>query len=406
MLGLTPRSAPIRVMMIGPYPTSPAKFDGGVAAALMYLSHALVVDPAIDLVGVRIAVARHDTESSEKFGWPLVDLPLGRMSLSTLYRRQKSRLRDLVARFRPDVVHAHGADVAGYIAVGCGVPAAVTVHGLLAECAMYQTSIRSRVRGLAAAWLTERHTVRRARHLVAISPYVVRHYGAAIGGVVHEIPNAVSSRFFDVNRKPQSGRLLYAGRISNGKGILELLRAVARTPNVVRLVLAGAAPDRNYLRTVRDEAARLNLLDRVEFAGLLDESALLREFGVAEALVLPSFQETAPMVVQEAMAAGLPVIASDVGGVPYQLEHNVTGWLCKPGSVDELATLIAGLAMDGAAAARIGAAAKAVASERYLASAVARATVSVYRSMLSSTRPGRSSSTKAVMSPGIWTDAS
>jgi glycosyltransferase involved in cell wall biosynthesis len=176
---------------------------------------------------------------------------------------------------------------------------------------------------------------------------------------------------------------LYAGRISNGKGILELLNAVSRNQKIVRLVLAGAAPDPSYLNRVRGEAVKLKLLERVDFAGLLDESALLREFSLAEALVLPSFQETAPMVVQQAMAAGLPVIASKVGGIPYQLEHDITGWLFEPGNVDQLAELIARLGKDAESVCRIGDAAKAVALERYPASAVAGATMSVYRSMLS-----------------------
>jgi glycosyltransferase involved in cell wall biosynthesis len=375
--------APIRVMMIGPYPVSPDRIDGGVASALMYLSQALAAEPSIELIGVRIAKVDDGAGSRGGFGWPVENLPLGRMALSTFYRRQRSRLRDLLRRFRPDVVHAQSTDIAGYLAVGCGVPAVVTVHGLLAECARLQTNFQSRARALLAARLTERHTVRRARHLIAISPYVTRYYEGIIGGLVHDIPNPVSSGFFNVARSPERGRLLYAGRISNGKGILELLQAVARNEDVARLVLAGAAPDPTYLERVLAEVARLNLSGRVEFAGLLDEAALLREFSLAKALVLPSFQETAPMVVQQAMAAGLPVIASRVGGIPFQLEHDITGWLFEPGNVDQLAELIARLGKDAGSVRRVGETAKAVALGRYPASAVARATISVYRGMLS-----------------------
>jgi glycosyltransferase involved in cell wall biosynthesis len=373
----------IRVMMIGPYPTSPDRIDGGVASALLYLSQALSDEPSIDLVGVRIAKGHTDASSVEGFGWPVTDLPLGRMSLSTFYRRQRNQLRDLLKRFRPDIVHAQGADIAGYLAVGCGLPAVVTVHGLLAECAKFQTNVRSRMRAALAARLTERHTVRRARHLISISPYVTSYYEGKIDGLVHHIPNPVSSNFFRVERKPERGRLLYAGRVSNGKGIIELLQSVARNKDINRLILAGAAPDPPYLKRVYDEAAQLNLLDRVTFAGLLDEPALLREFGLAEALVLPSFQETAPMVVQQAMAAGLPVIASKVGGIPYQLEHDITGWLFEPGNVDQLAELIARLGKDADSVRRVGEAAKAVALDRYPAGSVASATISVYRRMLS-----------------------
>lgn len=380
------RSAPMRVMMIGPYPESPDRIDGGVAAALMYLSRALAHDPAVELIGVRVANGHGAGDAGKGFGWPVVDLPLGRMSLSTLYRRQRDRLRKLLNQYEPNVVHAQSADIAGYLAVESGVPTVVTVHGLLMECAKLQTDLKSRVRAMLAAWLTERRTVRRARHLIAISPYVTNYYGGDIGGQVYDIPNPVSSGFFDVVRRPERGRLLFAGRIANGKGIFELLRAIARNTDIEKLVLAGAAPDTVYSQEVSDEASRLGLLDRVQFTGLLDETALLQEFALAEALVLPSFQETAPMVVQQAMAAALPVIASRVGGIPYQIEHDITGWLFDPGNVDQLAELIGQLGKNTERVRRVGTAAKAVALERYPARAVAAATVAVYRRMLSPAR--------------------
>lgn len=385
MTGSRTQSARMRVMMIGPYPESPDRIDGGVAASLMYLSRALLSEPSVELVGVRISTGQGTKVPGGGFGWPVVDLPLGRMSLSTLYRRQKLRLAELLRQFRPDIVHAQSADVAGYLAVDCGVPAVVTVHGLLMECAKLQTNARSRVRAMLAAWLTERRTVRRARHLIAISPYVTQYYEGSIGGQVYDIPNAIASGFFGVIRRPERGRLLYAGRIANGKGIIELLQAVARNEDIRQLVLAGTAPDPAYHQVVSGEVARLGLSRRVRFAGLLDESALLQEFGLAQALVLPSFQETAPMVVQQAMAAGLPVIASRVGGVPYQIEHDITGWLFEPGNVDQLAELIEQLGKNAKLVQRIEAAARTVALDRYPANAVARATVAVYRKVLSST---------------------
>ncbi len=157
-----------------------------------------------------------------------------------------------------------------------------------------------------------------------------------------------------------------------------------------KVVLAGAAPDKSYENLVRMESARLGLSNIVVFAGLLDEASLQAEFSRAEALLLPSYQETAPMVVQQAMAAGLAVIASKVGGIPYQIQHDATGLLFEPGNVDELAELLRRLASDSSLAPRLGTAARELASARYDANEVARATLSVYESVLSSSaRIGR-----------------
>jgi glycosyltransferase involved in cell wall biosynthesis len=177
--------------------------------------------------------------------------------------------------------------------------------------------------------------------------------------------------------------LLFAGRIAKGKGPHDLVHAIARIPDKFgRLILAGATPDPAFERGLRADVERLGLAGRVEFAGLLDEPALLQEFARAEALVLPSYQETAPMVVQQAMAAGLAVVASRVGGIPQQVEHDANGLLFDAGDVAALASLLARLHDEPGLASRLANAGRAVAEERYDASSVAAATRMVYEEVI------------------------
>jgi glycosyltransferase involved in cell wall biosynthesis len=301
------------------------------------------------------------------------------MALTKLFLPQRRRLRELLRRYRPEVVHAQGADIAGLLAVKCGHPSVVTAHGMLAECARLQTDRVNRLRATVAAAVTERPTIRRARDLISISPYVTQHYHGEINGRVHDLPNAVGNAYFEVARRPERGRFLYAGRIANGKGLAELVRAAARrSSGVDTLVLAGATPDRKYEDQLRDEIRALGLSDRVRLTGLLSERELLEEFATAEALVLPSHQETAPMVVQQAMAAGLPVIATRVGGIPHQIEHENSGLLFEPGDEAALAALLARVAGDSTLAGRLGDAARLTALSRFRAAAVAAGTVNVY----------------------------
>jgi glycosyltransferase involved in cell wall biosynthesis len=378
------KSRPMRVLMIGPYPRSPERINGGVAAALMYLSEALNASGRVELIGVRIAKDERDAVESAAYRWRMVDLPLGSFSLTTFYRRQIEEFRRLVQTEGPDVVHAHGVDVAGYVAVRCGKPAIVTVHGLLAECARFQTSMTPRIRARLAAAVTERSTVRRSDTLIAISPFVTQYYSGLISGKVHHVPNAIADKFFDVARRPKPGRFLYAGRIANGKGLVELLTAFAesRGPGW-SLSLAGATPDPGYEAMLRATARRLGVEGSIRFTGLLSEAALIAEFGSAQALVLPSHQETAPMVIQQAMAAGLPVIATGVGGIPYQLEHGRTGLLCNPGDSRALGALLRMASQEAGLMHEMGRAAREEAARRFRASEVASATVGVYESSLS-----------------------
>lgn len=373
----------MRVLMLGQFPPSPSRIDGGVAAAMTYLCQALIQLQDVELIGVRLAPGSPGRREEGAFAWPVSNLPLDRFSVSTLFWRQKREFKAIIDRCKPDIVHAQGADAAGLIAVDCGVPAVVTVHGVLGECANYQTNPLVRARARFSNFLTERPTLRKATDIIAISPYVVRHYGEEIRGRVHAIPNAVAPSFFNVRRAPERGRFLFAGRISKLKGVLELVQAVAACRNSVRcLVLAGATADPIYEAQVRRSVSQAGLDDCVRFAGLLDEPALLEEFASAEALVLPSYQETAPMVVQQAMAAGLPVIASRVGGVPYQIRDDETGLLVEPGDTGELARALSRFDEDPTLGARLGAAARVSASVSYESGAVARATYEVYGDML------------------------
>jgi glycosyltransferase involved in cell wall biosynthesis len=246
-----------------------------------------------------------------------------------------------------------------------------------------RTNPIARFREYAQARITEQFVVERAPHVVAISPYVARHYKGRMGGVIHEIPNAVAPAFFTLRRRPQPRRLLFAGRLSRGKGVLDLVRVVASAlPARHTLVLAGSCPDPFFDSQLRSTISDLKCGDRVELAGLLDEQELIGEFSRASALVLPSYQETAPMVIQQAMASGLPVVATRVGGIPDLIEHDVSGLLYHPGDLGALASSLGRLDAEAGLAERLAFAAREKACLSFTAEAIASATLSVYQGIL------------------------
>jgi glycosyltransferase involved in cell wall biosynthesis len=370
-------------MIVGPFPLTRARIDGGVAAATYYLAQAMASEPGVELVGVRVVGGAVCLNQAENLGWPIVDIGLGRFSASTLFSRQLHQFESVIRSVRPDIIHAQGADVAGYLAVRSGHPAIITVHGILSECAKYRTSPVRRIRELLQAGITEQLVIGRARHVIAISPYVARYYRDRLRGTVHDIPNAVARHFFDLDRRPEPRRFLFAGRISLGKGLLDLVRAVELVPHAVnRIALAGAAPERVFESRLRAAIRKSRCGDRFEITGLLDEEAILAEFERAAALVLPSYQETAPMVIQQAMAAGLPVIATRIGGIPDLIEHEVSGLLFEPGDADGLGHLMLRLAEDPALGSRLAAAARAKAIQSFTAGRVAAATIDTYRRVI------------------------
>jgi glycosyltransferase involved in cell wall biosynthesis len=375
----------LRAMIVGPFPRSVSRIDGGVAAATMYLSQAMASSPDVELIGVRISGGSATASPADDLGWPVFDIGLGRFSVSTFFRRQQREFDSVVRRLRPDIIHAQGADAAGYLAVRSERPAVVTVHGMLAECAKYRTNPVRRLRERLQARITEQLVVGRARHVIAISPYVAKYYSDRLRGTVYDIPNPVAQSYFELSRRPEPRRFLFAGRISMGKGLLDLVHAVALRPEAVeRVVLAGAAPERDFQLRLAGEIETSRVGHLFDTRGLLNEQALLAEFQSATALVLPSYQETAPMVIQQAMASGLPVIATRVGGIPDLIEHEVSGLLFEAGDIAGLGRLMKRVVDDPALCARLAASARVRAVQTCTAERVAAVTLDVYRRVLAS----------------------
>lgn len=335
-------------------------------------------------MGLRLAGKRL-SGSAESLGWPVHTLDLGNFGATTRFREQKRKFAAIVNKIRPDIIHAQGADISGYLAIQAGHPAIVTIHGILTECGRLHSNILRRWRELFQARITEAFVVERAANVVAISPYVSRYYGARISGRLYDIPNAIAPSFFAVTRRPEPGRFLFAGRISRGKGLLDLIKAVStERQSVQRLVLAGASLDRRFQDELASEIERADVASHVHFAGLLDETTLLEEFSRATALVLPSYQETAPMVIQQAMAAGLPVVATRVGGVPDLIESERTGLLHEPGDIDALAASLRRIAEDPELSQRLVDEARYQALSKFTAERVAAKTLAAYKQILKS----------------------
>jgi glycosyltransferase involved in cell wall biosynthesis len=140
---------------------------------------------------------------------------------------------------------------------------------------------------------------------------------------------------------PRTGprrEIVCVARLSPEKGHLGLLEAIE--PLDVTLTLVGDGP---MLAEIEAAVAAHGMVDRVRFAGRLDEAATLAAIARADLLVLPSFMEGLPIVLMEAMAIGVPVIGSRVAGVPELIEDGVEGLLFRPGDWADLRRAIARL---------------------------------------------------------------
>lgn len=158
--------------------------------------------------------------------------------------------------------------------------------------------------------------------------------------------------------------VLFLGRLEAAKGIHDLLEAVSRLREAVpdvRLVCAG---DGERIAVAR-QAERLGIADAVKFTGWVGPSGKRALLESAAVYALPSYSEGTPFGLLEAMAAGVPVVASPVGGIPEVLVDGVSGFFAAPGDVATLVRLLRKLLLDRALGARIGAAARETARLRF-----------------------------------------
>lgn len=219
--------------------------------------------------------------------------------------------------------------------------------------------------------------VAQADFVVCISSYaraqVMLHSARSDWPKLHIVHCGVDPSRYERGRSEGTDRLLFVGRLAAQKGVPVLLAALVRARRVrpsLTLTLVGDGPDRAVIEA---EAEALGLGGAVAFLGYQGQEEVARLLSESSALVLPSFAEGVPVVLMEAMAAGLPVVATQVAGIPELVENGVSGLLVPPGDEVELARAILDATEDAAMAKRMGAAGRArVLSDFSLRSEAAR----------------------------------
>lgn len=242
-------------------------------------------------------------------GVEMVDIRLPPRS----YRAEIVRLAAELTRAPGTIAHTHGyhADLVGLFAARrAGAPTVSTVHGFVGG------GLRDRI----YEWCDIRALTRFGGVVAVSRPLKERLAASGVSSSkLHLIPNAFASTRVPLDRAearrvlglPPDGWIAgWVGRLSREKGPDVFLDALARTPEW-RGSLLGSGPMEGELRA---KAETLGLSPRIQWHGVIPEAgALLKAF---DAIVLSSRTEGTPIVLLEAMAAGVPVVAASVGGIP------------------------------------------------------------------------------------------
>jgi glycosyltransferase involved in cell wall biosynthesis len=249
--------------------------------------------------------------------------------MSTGYLGCIRAVRKKLRKIRPDIVHGQGTERdCALSAVFSGYPNVLTIHGN-----MHLVARIIQARPLSFPWLAARlesFTIPRADGVVCITNYT-REAVAPLAKKTWVVPNAVDGSFFGIISQPVTRpRILCVGNIDRRKNqntFIQALDALAPEEKFEVIFLGKADRQQEYGREFFELVAARSWC---RYEGFADRDTLKKYFSSASGLVLPSLEDNCPMVVLEAMAAGVPVAASRVGGVPDLIRDGETGLLFDP----------------------------------------------------------------------------
>ncbi len=308
-------------------------------------------------------------------------VPVSRWAyMRSLYVGSVLGIRKVLRKIRPHVVHGQGTErYAGLAAAFSGFPSLLTIHGNMRAVARALGARPFSFHGV-TGWL-EALAVRQCGGVICLSSYTRRQV-APLARRLWDLPNAVGEAYFQVERRSDPiPRLLCAGTICAYKNQNALIRALeplaARA--AFRLVFAGTLDQTAYSREFQQLVAERPWC---EYLGRVAPDQIRAELSRAFLLVHPSLEDNCPMVILEAMAAGVPVVASTCGGIPELVRPGQTGFLCAPDDGEAFRSAIEQLLSDPATANSLGAHARAIAQMEFEPETVARKHLTVYREFL------------------------
>jgi glycosyltransferase involved in cell wall biosynthesis len=290
-------------------------------------------------------------------------------------------VRRRLAEIRPDIVHGQGTERDCAISsVFSGYPNVVTVHGnmrLIAEV--------NRARPFTFDWCAARlesFTLPKSNGVICITDYT-RRAVAPLARKTWVLPNAVDASFFEVDRQPSPSPLvLCVGNVTLRKNQNFFIRALddLKTQIDLSVIFVGTAGlPKPY---AQEFFALLAQRPWCRFEGYVGREQLKAYLARATVVALPSLEDNCPMIVLEAMAAGAPVVAAKVGGVPELIVDRVTGLFCKPQEAQSIRDAIAAYLQDPELAETISRAAKKDALARFLPERIAAKHLEIYREVL------------------------
>ena len=369
----------MKAVIVTSFPENPEAPLGGVEAVSVNLVEALAEfdDLDIDIVTTK---QNSNSQGVQKCGKVRVHRLAwaGGSMLGNATGPGRRQMQEYLRKMIPDVVHAH--DTYGLMIKGMALPRVFTIHGFIYGDVMVSgtrfASLRSKLwRHIeTSGWADQ-------SHIISISPYVRERLNGISKGKIYDIDNPVAKTFFSVKRNERKGTIFSAAALIPRKNTLALVDAVAELVAGgldIELRLAGSLENKNYVAKVEERVKRDRLEKNVLILGSLSSEQIREELSIASVFALASMEENSPMGIEEAMAAGVPVVTSNRCGMPYMVKDCESGFLVDPLNSSDIAMRLKHLLENDQLRQAFGEKGKKIALDRFHPEKVARRTREVY----------------------------
>ena len=303
--------------------------------------------------------------------------------LNTLsnYRMDIKKLLYVINTINPSFIHAHGTEGPyGITAAKSKYPYVLSIQGIIGEISKLNKDLLGNLKKK-----LEIKVLKETKYFVCKTDYDSNYVNKINeNALIYRIHEAINNSFFKIEREGyEENTLLFVGSLIKAKGIEVLLEAISlikkKIPNIKVYIVGDGSP--SYKKYLEKLISELKINNNIIFKGFLTHSQLIELHRNIQIFVLPTFIDNSPNSLAEAMASGMPIIASHVGGVPSMIENDKNGILVEPGNAKDLANKIIDLISNKEKQSFISKNAKKMAKDRYLPSKVAKEIVNLYHNL-------------------------
>lgn len=342
MCGKAQGNDKMKIVILGGYPMDKIhggdRIYGGVETHTYYLIRHMSMLNNVELHVVMLGM------DNESFRRDNVYFHIIKTSSRCLYPIYMTRLRNAIFKIGPDIVHVQGTFFI-YSMVAASFrdifPTIITVHGLTAIEFKFETGLRYFICRFVSKPL-EKYALSKIKNVIICSPatrYIIENMTKSD---IYIIPNGINLEDVDsdIQIVLKHPCIIFVGAIRRLKGTDVLLNAVSivkkSIPDIC-VYIAGSGIEETDMKNMVE---KMNLVDNVKFLGHVQKKYIYPYIRSTDVLILPSRYETFGIVLLEAMVCSRPIVASNIGGIPYVVEDGKTGLLFESGNVTDLAEKI------------------------------------------------------------------